>query len=157
MFEATPNERMRPTHQPVSKFAQICRLSDGRLMRGVRLLGVPHHMNNKTLALGLMLFALCSPVGAMAGTCDMLASPVDDARTKLRRAANETNLEDAKDLARRSCRRSWGQVFQCSNASNIAIFEDQTVACETTKPYAVVRTARLTDVGSSTDAKYLPG
>lgn len=32
----------------------------------------------------------------------MLSYAVDDARTKLRRAANETDLEDAKDYARRA-------------------------------------------------------
>ncbi len=41
---------------------------------------------------------------ARASSCSSLASEVDDARTKLRRAANETDLEDAKDLARRAYR-----------------------------------------------------
>lgn len=39
---------------------------------------------------------------ALASTCSMLSYSVDDARTKLRRAATETTVEDAKDQARRA-------------------------------------------------------
>lgn len=39
---------------------------------------------------------------SMAATCSMLSYAIDDARSKLRRAANETTLEDAKDYARRA-------------------------------------------------------
>lgn len=39
---------------------------------------------------------------ARASTCGMLSSNVDDARSKLRRAANERSLEEAKDQARRA-------------------------------------------------------
>ena len=42
------------------------------------------------------------PSSALASTCSMLSYSVDDARTKLRRAATETELEDAKDQARRA-------------------------------------------------------
>jgi len=35
-------------------------------------------------------------------SCSMLSYNVDDARTKLRRAANESDFEDAKDYARRA-------------------------------------------------------
>jgi len=39
---------------------------------------------------------------ASASTCGMLSYAVDDARTKLKRAANESDFEDAKDYARRA-------------------------------------------------------
>ena len=51
----------------------------------------------------LISMALCLAFSdAYAVTCDMLVMNVDDARTKLRRAANETNLDAAKDYARRA-------------------------------------------------------
>jgi len=53
---------------------------------------------NAALVLALMVFA---PF-AYASNCSMLSYAVDDARTKLKRAANETDLEDAKDYARRA-------------------------------------------------------
>lgn len=39
---------------------------------------------------------------ASASTCSMLSYAVDDARTRLKRTANETDFEDAKDSARRA-------------------------------------------------------
>lgn len=50
------------------------------------------------LVLAIMTFA---PF-AHASNCSMLSYAVDDARTKLKRAANETDFEDAKDYARRA-------------------------------------------------------
>ena len=50
------------------------------------------------LVLALMVLA---PF-AQASNCSMLSYAVDDARTKLKRAANETDFEDAKDYARRA-------------------------------------------------------
>ena len=55
------------------------------------------------LALSLsIVLALTLPTNASASSCSMLSYAVDDARSKLRRAANETDLEDAKDQARRA-------------------------------------------------------
>lgn len=51
-----------------------------------------------TLVLVVMFFVL----NAQASTCGMLFYAVDDARTQLKRAANETDFEDAKDYARRA-------------------------------------------------------
>ena len=59
-------------------------------------------MKNLKLKLAAMLLASSFSLIATASTCDMLTSSVDDARTKLRRAANESTLEDAKDQARRA-------------------------------------------------------
>ncbi|MGB7480433.1 MAG: hypothetical protein WA924_08905 [Burkholderiaceae bacterium] len=53
---------------------------------------------NAALVLTLTVFA---PF-ANASNCSMLSYVVDDARTKLKRAANETDFEDAKDYARRA-------------------------------------------------------
>lgn len=39
---------------------------------------------------------------APASMCSMISFAVDDARTKLKRAANETDFESAKDYARRA-------------------------------------------------------
>ncbi len=51
----------------------------------------------------LISMALCLAFSDAYGvTCDMLVMNVDDARTKLRRATNETDLDDAKDYARRA-------------------------------------------------------
>lgn len=50
----------------------------------------------------LLLGFLALQSTAHAVTCDMLSMNVDDARTKLRRAARETDLEAAKDYARRA-------------------------------------------------------
>lgn len=52
----------------------------------------------------LTIAAFCSmaPISGVAVTCNMLSYNVDDARSKLRRAANESTLEDAKDQARRA-------------------------------------------------------
>ena len=50
------------------------------------------------LVLALMVF---TPI-AQASNCSMLSFAVDDARTKLKRAVNETDFEDAKDYARRA-------------------------------------------------------
>ena len=53
----------------------------------------------------LILVMLClATSNVYAVTCDMLVMNVDDARTKLRRAANETDFEAAKDYARRAKR-----------------------------------------------------
>lgn len=55
------------------------------------------------LATILFSVALCmasSDVSAV--TCDMLAMNVDDARTQLRRAADENDFDAAKDYARRA-------------------------------------------------------
>lgn len=53
----------------------------------------------------LILVTLClATSNVYAVTCDMLVMNVDDARTKLRRAANETDFEAAKDYARRAKR-----------------------------------------------------
>ncbi len=54
----------------------------------------------KTGTAFLALFALSSTAHAV--TCDMLRYNVDEARTQLRRAANETDFEDAKNYARRA-------------------------------------------------------
>ena len=48
----------------------------------------------------LILFFLTLP--ASAKSCDRLSYTVDEARSKLRRAAGETELESAKDAARRA-------------------------------------------------------
>lgn len=50
------------------------------------------------LVLALMVFA---PF-AQSSNCSMLSYAVDDARTKLKRAANETYFEGARDYARRA-------------------------------------------------------
>ena len=54
-------------------------------------------------SLALVLFALAAfaPI-AHASSCDMLSYSIDDARTKLKRTANETDFESAKDYARRA-------------------------------------------------------
>lgn len=39
---------------------------------------------------------------ALASTCSMISYAVDDARTKLKRAVNETDFESAKDYMRRA-------------------------------------------------------
>lgn len=49
----------------------------------------------------ILLFLAAVP-GASASTCDVISYAVDDARMKLKRAAKETDLEDAKDHARRA-------------------------------------------------------
>lgn len=55
------------------------------------------------MGVGLLVFVAAVPVPrASAFSCSMLSSAVDDARTKLKRAAEETDLEDAKDYARRA-------------------------------------------------------
>ena len=51
------------------------------------------------LAVCTFVFALTS---TEASSCGMLSYNVDDARTKLRGAANESSFEDAKDYARRA-------------------------------------------------------
>ena len=56
---------------------------------------------NRTGLFALLLLIACA-TGAQAQACSMLSSNVDEARSKLRRAANETNLEEAKDQARRA-------------------------------------------------------
>jgi ubiquitin len=58
----------------------------------------------KTLSIGVLLIVvhILWIQDASAQSCSMLSHDVDDARTKLRRAVNETNLEDAKDYARRA-------------------------------------------------------
>ena len=52
----------------------------------------------------LLLVSLALQSTAYSMTCDMLSINIDDARTKLRRAARETDLEAAKDYARRAKR-----------------------------------------------------
>ena len=59
-------------------------------------------MKNVYVKLAVALVTSTLPFVAVASTCDMLTSNIDDARTRLRRAANETNLGEAKDLARRA-------------------------------------------------------
>ena len=55
------------------------------------------------LAVAIFSTALYFPSSdAIAVTCSMLSVNVDDARTRLRRAANESDFEDAKDYARRA-------------------------------------------------------
>lgn len=53
---------------------------------------------------GLLLVAALAvfPPIAHASICDMLFYSIDDARSKLTRAAKETDLESAKDYARRA-------------------------------------------------------
>ena len=54
---------------------------------------------------GILIFGLIvMPSSAFPITCDMLGLNVDDARSNLRRAANETDFEVAKDYARRAKR-----------------------------------------------------
>lgn len=50
----------------------------------------------------LVLTALFFVSNAQASNCGMLSYAVDDASTKLKRAANETDFEAAKDYARRA-------------------------------------------------------
>ncbi len=51
----------------------------------------------------LLSAALClASSNVSAFSCDMLLMNVDDARTKLRRAADETDFDSAKDYARRA-------------------------------------------------------
>ena len=50
----------------------------------------------------ICFFLFVTSPNAFAVTCDMLQFNVDDARTELRRAANETDFEAAKDYARRA-------------------------------------------------------
>ncbi len=54
------------------------------------------------LFVAVMFLGLGQAVEAQAGMCDMLSYSVEDARTKLRRAARESDLESAKDAARRA-------------------------------------------------------
>jgi len=57
------------------------------------------------ISCSILSFFLCvTSVNAFAGTCDMLLFSIDEARTNLRRAANETNFEAAKDYARHARR-----------------------------------------------------
>ena len=48
----------------------------------------------------VLLLSVISP-SALASDCNMLSSNVDDARTRLKRATNETDFESAKNYARR--------------------------------------------------------
>ncbi len=63
----------------------------------MRRLGYPS-ANGLALVFTLAAF---SPI-THASNCSMLSYSIDDARTKLKRAANETDLESAKDYARRA-------------------------------------------------------
>lgn len=55
------------------------------------------------IAGSILCFLVCfAGSNVFAFTCDMLPFNVDDARAKLRRAANETDFEAAKDSARRA-------------------------------------------------------
>lgn len=58
-----------------------------------------HALLNLSVLLLLLSFLIQN---AWATSCSMLSYTVDDARTKLRRAANQTDFEDAKDYARRA-------------------------------------------------------
>lgn len=49
-----------------------------------------------------ILAALFMASNALASNCGMLSFAINDARTKLKRASNETDFEDAKDYARRA-------------------------------------------------------
>ena len=55
-------------------------------------------------ASGLALFLTLAAVAPMAhaSSCSMLSYSMDEARSKLKRAANETDFESAKDYARRA-------------------------------------------------------
>jgi hypothetical protein len=58
---------------------------------------------NLFVAVAVVLTALYFPFSnAIAVTCEMLSVNVEDARTKLRRAANESDFEEAKDYAQRA-------------------------------------------------------
>jgi vacuolar-type H+-ATPase subunit E/Vma4 len=62
-------------------------------------------MLNKQLFKIMVFYLAASIIGisnAIAYTCDMLSFNVDEARSKLKRATNETDLESAKDAARRA-------------------------------------------------------
>jgi hypothetical protein len=61
------------------------------------------HTLQSTGALVLLLSVISPSV--LASDCNMLSSNVDDARTKLKRATNETDFESAKNYARRV--KSW--------------------------------------------------
>jgi hypothetical protein len=54
------------------------------------------------LSLSVILALSIALPNAWANSCGMLSYTVGDARNRLKRAANETNFEDAKDYARRA-------------------------------------------------------
>jgi hypothetical protein len=54
------------------------------------------------MSLTVMLALSIALPNAWASSCSMLSYTVDDARNRLKRAANETDFEDAKDYARRA-------------------------------------------------------
>jgi hypothetical protein len=60
----------------------------------------PIHLLLATVLFSALFFFAYSD--ACAVTCDMLIMNADDARTNLRRAANETDFDSAKDYARRA-------------------------------------------------------
>lgn len=53
-----------------------------------------------TLAFASVLLAL--PISAWSFSCSMLASNLEDARSRLQRAANASDLDDGQDAARRA-------------------------------------------------------
>lgn len=60
------------------------------------------HNSSSLVAMIVVTGLYFSPSDAIAVTCSMLSMNVDDARTRLRRAANESEFEEAKDYARRA-------------------------------------------------------
>src|SRR5262249_16783755 len=60
-----------------------------------------------------VIAGMCPPPTATASMCAMLSYSVDDARSKLRRAAKETELEEAKDQARRAKSALEGAAMDC--------------------------------------------
>jgi hypothetical protein len=61
--------------------------------------------------------------------CGSLVNHVDDARTKLRRAANESNFEQAIDLAQRATSALDGAAMSAMNCKcDVAYFEFETAA-----------------------------
>src|SRR5262249_8923979 len=64
-----------------------------------RMLTLKHAL--RSVGVLILSLSVLSP-SALAGDCSMLVSNVDDARTRLKRAANETDFESAKDYARRA-------------------------------------------------------
>ena len=65
--------------------------------------GAVKNLSRNVFAIVLISVTLnaSSPI-AQSFSCDMLSSNLDDARTKLKRAANETDFDSAKHYARRA-------------------------------------------------------
>jgi len=82
------------------------------------------------IAGSILCFFLCfTSSNAFAATCDMLRFNVDDARTKLGRAANETDFEAAKDYARRAKNSLQGAAMSAMDCGcDMAVMEFDTAA-----------------------------